>query len=540
MKYLKELLKHDEALGVKHSKAILRAFDKHKRIHERALAGKYIYKPERVESAIKFIEHEFYTTTGVLDLIKLQPAQKWWLELWFGYYTLSGDVLINETFLNIIRGAGKSTLMAAVETLWLIYGGAFGGESVVIARDNNQAAHVFDQVRNQISSGDGLLHKLGDEELLKTTKTGIVFKPNKNTFRKQTNDIYAAQGGNSSLNLFDEVHTYKDDIVSAINKGSRQKQSSWRSIYITSGGIVRDALYDSLIERFKSDVEFESDRSIGLIYQLDDPEEVTDEINWSKAAPMIYDGLPKLEAVRDEYNIAKDDPALQTQFLAYNMGVAMNNATKYILEDEARCTPYDFADIWTGADVNIGVDLSLVGDLTAVAFVTEKDGKQYAHVEAIASRGTLPRMGETTQRLLQTMPNLTITHGDIITSHDVFDVVRSFVDKYNITLLNVGYDRARYENLHVLIDNYFFDVEEARQFEIRQGFAMSDYIKLLKQRLQDKTIIHNCPILQWSLLNFAVKIGYSGDVMAMKLNDDEKIDPVVALIMAIAVTVKTY
>ena len=475
----------------------------------------------------------------MLDLIKLKPAQKWWLELWFGYYTLNGDVLINETFLNIIRGAGKSTLMAAVETLWLIYGGAFGGESVVIARDNNQAAHVFDQVRNQISSGDGVLHRLGDEELLKTTKTGIVFKPNKNTFRKQTNDIHAAQGGNSSLNLFDEVHTYKDDIVSAINKGSRQKQSSWRSIYITSGGIVRDALYDSLIERFKSDSEFESDRSIGLIYQLDDPEEVTDESNWSKAAPMIYDGLPKFDAVRDEYNIAKDDPALQTQFLAYNMGVAMNDATKYILEDEARCTHYDFDNVWTGASVNIGVDLSLVGDLTAIAFITEKGGKQYAHVEAIASRGTLPRMAEATQRLLETMPNLTVTNSDIITSRDVFDVVRAFVDKYNITLLNVGYDRARYENLRILIDNYFFDVEESRQFEIRQGFAMSDYIKLLKQRLQDKTLIHDCPILQWSLLNFAVKIGYSGDMMAIKLNDDEKIDPVVALIMAIAVTVKT-
>ena len=305
------------------------------------MSGVYKYRPEVVESAISFIENEFWQTTGSLELIKLQPVQKWWLELWFGYYTADGDLLINETFLNIIRGAGKSTIMAAVEMFWMIYGGNYGGESLVIAYDNNQAEHVFGQVRNQITAGKGLLAQLGDCGQLKTTKTGIVFTPNKNEFKKQTNDIHRAQGGNTSLNIFDEIHVYRDDVVSAVNKGSRQKQRSWRSIYITSGGVVREMLYDKMIARFTSPEEFESDRSIGLIYQLDDEREVVDEVNWSKAAPMIYAGIPKLEAVREEYNLAKSDPALQIQFLAYNMGVVVNNSNKYILDEEARLTDYD-------------------------------------------------------------------------------------------------------------------------------------------------------------------------------------------------------
>lgn len=73
------------------------------------------------------------------------------MELWWGYYTADGSALIEETLLTIIRGAGKSTLMAALEAYWLLYGGNYGGESWVIAYDNNQAEHVYGQIRNQIT-----------------------------------------------------------------------------------------------------------------------------------------------------------------------------------------------------------------------------------------------------------------------------------------------------------------------------------------------------------------------------------------------------
>lgn len=533
MKYLNELLEYDEKKGIKHSRAILRAFEKHKRIHQRALDGMYVYDSEKVEKAISFVENEFYLTTGELKLIKLHPVQKWWFELIFGYYTTDGDILINEIFLNIIRGAGKSTILAALEMTWALFGNNYGGESWIIAYDNNQAEHVFGQVRNQISSGNGVLKKLGDSNLLKTTKTGIDFVPLKNTIRKATHDISRLQGNNTSLNAFDEVHTYKEDVVSAVNKGSRQKQKSWRSIYITSGGITRGYLYDDMIKRFTSDDEYESDRSIGLIYQLDSAIEVKDESNWTKAAPMILDGLPSLESVREEYNIAKGDNALQLQFLAYNMGVAVNDSAKYIMPNESKRTEYDFDAVWTNADVVLGVDLSITGDLTALIFLNEKDGITYAHCEAIGSRNFFNPLPEHIVSRLTGIPNLTLTDNAFISSHDVLRVAREFIDKYNCSPLFVGYDPARYDNLKVLIEENFFDVDGERQLPIRQGFAMSDYIKLMKEKLSEHSLIHNSEILEWSLNNFAVKVGSRGDYMATKLIDAEKIDPVVALVIAI-------
>lgn len=535
MKYLNELREYNKSHNVKTCKAIERAFQKHERIHARALEGVYLYRPDVVETAIEFVENEFYKTTGDLELIKLQPAQKWWFELWFGYYTKDGSALINETFLNIIRGAGKSTILAAVEMFWLIFGGNYGGESWIIAYDNNQAEHVFGQVRNQITSGNGLFKMLGDTKQLKTTKTGIRFLPTKNEVRKATHDVSRLQGNNTSLNAFDEVHVYKEDVISAVNKGSRQKQKSWRSIYITSGGITRGYLYDDLITRFKSDEEFENDRSIGLIYQLDNAREVKDESNWSKAAPMIYGGLPKLESVREEYRIASGDNALQLQFLAYNMGIAVNDSAKYITPAESMCKEYDMDTVWSGADVVVGVDMSLTGDLTAVTFLTEVDGQMFAHCEALGSRNTLSQLPDDIAKKLELMigDGLTITDGAFITAHDVFEIVQTFAERYNCQFTFIGYDPSRYDNLRLLIDDYFFDVDSDRQLAIRQGFALSDYIKLMKDKLADGSLIHNSKILEWSLNNFAVKVGTSGDYMATKLTNAEKIDPVVALVIAL-------
>lgn len=535
MKYLNELREYNKSHNVKTCKAIERAFQKHERIHARALEGVYLYRPDVVETAIEFVENEFYKTTGDLELIKLQPAQKWWFELWFGYYTKDGSALINETFLNIIRGAGKSTILAAVEMFWLIFGGNYGGESWIIAYDNNQAEHVFGQVRNQITSGNGLFKMLGDTKQLKTTKTGIRFLPTKNEVRKATHDVSRLQGNNTSLNAFDEVHVYKEDVISAVNKGSRQKQKSWRSIYITSGGITRGYLYDDLIARFKSDEEFENDRSIGLIYQLDNAREVKDESNWSKAAPMIYGGLPKLEGVREEYRIASGDNALQLQFLAYNMGIAVNDSAKYITPAESMCKEYDMGAVWSGADVVVGVDMSLTGDLTAVTFLTDVGGQMFAHCEALGSRNTLSQLPDDIAKKLELMigDGLTITEGAFITAHDVFAVVQAFAERYNCQFTFIGYDPSRYDNLRLLIDDYFFDVDSDRQLAIRQGFALSDYIKLMKDKLADGSLVHNSKILEWSLNNFAVKVGTSGDYMATKLTNAEKIDPVVALVIAL-------
>ncbi|MDP0953461.1 terminase large subunit, partial [Klebsiella pneumoniae] len=78
---------------------------------------------------------------------------------------------------------------------------------------------------------------------------------------------------------------------------------------------------------------------------------------------------PKKSAVIEEYNISQGDPALQTKFLAMNMGLQMNDTVYYFTRDEAVKRDFNLS-VFSGQETYVGIDLSLVGDLTSVAFAT--------------------------------------------------------------------------------------------------------------------------------------------------------------------------
>lgn len=546
MKYRDELIAYDKAHGIKHNKLIQRAFKKQEYIEK---SPDVKYKPEKVEHVINFIESQFRQTKGQLKPIKLQPTQKWWLEVIFGYYDLNDNILINEIFINIIRGAGKSTLMAAVVIAWMLLSDTYGGEGQVLAYDNKQADEVYGQVLRQLEAGGDVIQFLSKPEVIKKgkkalkipeqlhkTRDGILFRYNNNTFHKQTNDESQVQGGNTVLNIFDEVHTYKKQIVKQVNMGSR-KQPSWRSIYITSGGITRGGQYDDLIAQFTSDDDFHDLHTFSFIYKLDDASEVNDESNWTKAAPMIG-VLPTWDKVRREYNEAKGNPALQIRFLAYDMGLQTQDVAVYFLQpDEVAPTKYDM-NIWRNAEAYLGIDVSYSGDWSSVAFLTFKDGKWYVHTENITTRASIETSPDDIKEKVRTFDGkgLTVIDADRIRAADIYKVASEFLDTYSIRVIKIGYDRYNYDELSDMMEAYVPDPDNALQVPIRQGYYLSESTNLMKQLLQEKRLIHNQKPLEWAFLNLTVKAGISGDIMIGKPSYYQKIDPVAALLFAMEVS----
>lgn len=536
MKYLNQMLKWNKENDYLLNDDIKQQIRKQIRIHK-----KYIYRLDRVEQFISFTEENFMLTTGELEPIKLYPTQKWWIELMLGYDMINDNgeqvQLINEVFLNLGRGSGKSSLMATRVLNWMLLSGQFGGESQVIAYDNNQARHVYDQVKNQAKASN-LLVELSENNLFKSTKTGLLFETLMTKFVKQTNDSNRAQGGNTSLNIFDEVHTYTHDITEAVNKGSRQKQKNWQSIYITSGGTKRNGLYDTMIKRFTSDEEFENDRSVALLYRLEEKSQVKDKKNWSMAMPMLgY--LPSLQSVTEEYELSKSDPVKQIKFLAMNMGLQMNDTAYYFTAQETVKRAFDLS-VFQNAKTYIGIDLSLSNDLTSVAFLCKPDDFYYLHTINFTTQSNFDSCDREQQELylkFEAEGSLIILESDYIRASDIIAYVKEFKTKYKIKLTKIGYDPSRYENLKGLIDLYFYDKDGEKQVPVRQGFAMSDYIQIFKKQIELGNLKHNQDLLEWSLMNVAVRIGTSGDLMLKKKSQDEKIDTVVASVMAMQVMV---
>ena len=536
MKYLNQMLKWNKENGYLINQDIKRQIQKQIRIHK-----KYIYRLDRIEQFIDFTEENFMLTTGDLKPIVLLPTQLWWVELMLGYDMINEQgeqvQLINEVFLNVGRGTGKSSLMATRVLNWMLLSGQFGGEAQVIAYDNNQAKHVYEQVKNQAKASP-LLSELSENNQFKSTKTGLLFQPLLTKFIKQTNDTNRAQGGNTSLNIFDEVHTYTNDITEAVNKGSRQKQKNWQSIYITSGGTKRNGLYDTMIKRFTSDEEFENDRSVALLYRLEEKSQVKDKRNWSMALPLIGH-LPSFQAVQEEYELSKQDPILQVKFLAMNMGLAMNDVAYYFTANETVKREFDLS-VFNNVKTYVGIDLSLSNDLTTVAFLAKPNDSYYLHTISFTTQKNFDSCDIEQQELytrFEAEGSLIILESDYIRATDIIAYMKQFKTKTKAKFVKIGYDPSRYENLKAMIDLYFYDKDSEKQVPIRQGFSMSDYIQIFKSQIENGNLLHNQSLMEWSLMNVAVRIGTSGDLMLKKKSQYEKIDPVVASVMAMQVMV---
>lgn len=537
MYYLNQMLEWNKENEYRINADIKKTIRKQIRIHD-----KYIYRYDRVTQYIEWVEDNFYLTTGVLQKVHLYPTQRWWIELMLGYDMINekGEQvqLTNEIFLNLGRGSGKSTLMATRVLHWMLMSGAWGGESLVIAYDNTQARHVFDQVRGQTQASP-MLGTLADENQFRSTKSGLKYEPTANEFKKQTNDTARAQGGNSSLNIFDEVHTYGEDITESVNKGSRQKQKNWQSIYITSGGLKRMGLYDTMIDRFTSDAEDANDRSFGLLYRLENPKQVKDKKNWSMALPMIgY--VPAFAGVEEEYNLSQGDPALQTKFLAYNMGIQLQDVTYYFTRDEVQPQEFDLS-LFRGRDTYVGIDLSLVGDLTSIAYMTRlEDGTIYTHNQSFSTVKQFENLDRDQKEVWQQFldeGSLHLLDSEYINVEELIPYMTDFKDKTGCYFAKIGYDPARYEYLKALIERHFFDISGDNQKAVGQGFKLSDHIKLAKSMTGSGTLKHNQELLSWSFMNVAVKIGYTGDYAMVKKMDKDKIDPAISTVFALNVLV---
>lgn len=536
MYYLNRMLAYNKANNILINDDIRRTIRKQIRIH-----NKYIYRFDRVQQYIDWVEDNFYLTTGELKKIELIETQKWWVELMLGYDMIDpvkGQVMLtNEIFFNLGRGSGKSSFMAPRALNWLIMSQQWGGEALVIAYDNEQARHVFEQVRNQTVASP-LLRTYSEANIFRSTKQGLKFESFGTTFKKQTNDTLRAQGGNSSLNIFDEVHTYGDDITESVNKGSRMKQKNWQSIYITSGGTKREGLYDKMIARFTSEEEFYNDRSFDLLYRLPNVEEVKVKRNWTKALPLIGN-IPTWEAVTKEYELAKGDPSLQIKFLAFSMGLAMQDTAYYFTAQDTELQDFDLS-VFKGQKTYVGIDLSLVGDLTSVAYICDVDGKTYTHNQSFSIRKQYEQLDQEQKDIWDEFINdgsLVLLDSEIINVSDIIPYINKFKKETGAKLKKVGYDPARYEYLEQLIEKYFFDSRQENQKPIRQGFAMSEYIKLMKSKMMSKGLYFNQPILRWAFNNTAIKLGGSKDLMYIKKLDKDKIDPTVATTMALEMLV---
>lgn len=492
------------------------------------------YDKKKADRAVTFIENLCHTKGKWAGTpFWLLPWQEQLIRDIFGIVKPDGNRQFRTAFVEICKKVGKSELTAAV-ALYLLYADNEPSAEVYgAAADRQQASIVFDVAKQMVEMSPALMKR---SKLMGATKR-IVNYSNAGYYQVLSAEVGGKHGFSVSGLVFDEIHTQPNrQLYDVLTKGSSDARQNPLHFIITTAGNDRHSIaYElhtkavDILEGRRVDPTF-----YPVVYGLKDDEDWEDEENWYKVNPSLGYTVD-IERLRDAYREAKQNPADEVTFkwLRCNMWVSSTVAwipdAIYMRGNES----IEAASL-EGRDCYAGLDLSSTGDITALVliFPPRDENEKYVLLPYFwIPEETIPRRVKANSvpyDIWEKQGYIMSTEGNVI--H--YDFIEKFImylsEKYHI--LEIAVDRW---NATQMIQNL-----EGEGFTIvpfGQGFSsMSAPTKEFYRLLMEGRIIHGGnPVLRWMAGNVVIDTDPAGNIKVTKAKSKEKIDGIVAAIMAL-------
>lgn len=520
------------------------------------------------------------------DPFVLSPWQVFILANIFGFKRADGTRRFRRVHIEVARKNGKTTLLAGIGLYMLAYDDEPGAEVYSIATKKEQAREIFDEAVRMAQKSKFLSAKVHFSGGKLPTNISILGTASK--FQLQASDYGTADGKNVHCLLADELHQHPTRLLYdayAQATGARRQPIIFA---ITTAG------YDTMGVCFAQrkigenilvgNVAVEDGDSffayIACINEADrdgkNADDPMDERNWIKANPNLGISV-KLDNMREEAAIARVDATALNAFLCKRLNVWVTQEIAWMSPEKwALCnhagnliSPIVLRERaierLKGRICIGGLDLSAKHDLTAFALVFPPCKEEVEYTP-------LPQ----TRQQIHFREPVTFTEKVIKEGDPYWSVlVWSWVPK-DVILERVKKDRVHYDVWErekylrtcpgSVIDHEFIYkeiVELKKQFQFNDiafdswnaqwiakkllddGFkaesvkmvysAMNEPMKeLMGLVLQKKLEHYGDPILTWNAANVSATTDANGSIRPDKEKSKEKIDGIVAVIMAMS------
>lgn len=492
------------------------------------------YDKKKADRAVTFIENLCHTKGKWAGTpFWLLPWQEQLIRDIFGIVKPDGNRQFRTAFVEICKKVGKSELAAAV-ALYLLYADNEPSAEVYgAAADRQQASIVFDVAKQMVEMSPALMKR---SKLMGATKR-IVNYSNAGYYQVLSAEVGGKHGFSVSGLVFDEIHTQPNrQLYDVLTKGSSDARQNPLHFIITTAGNDRHSIaYElhtkavDILEGRRVDPTF-----YPVVYGLKDDEDWEDEANWYKVNPSLGYTVD-IERLRDAYREAKQNPADEITFkwLRCNMWVSSTVAwipdAIYMRGNE----PIDM-DALAGRDCYAGLDLSSTGDITALVLIfPPRDGEEkYVLLPYFwIPEETIPRRVKANSvpyDIWEKQSYIMSTEGNVIHYDFIEKFIMDLSEKYHI--LEIAVDRW---NATQMIQN--LEGEGFTIIPFGQGFSsMSAPTKEFYRLLMEGRIIHGGnPVLRWMAGNVVIDTDPAGNIKVTKAKSKEKIDGIVAAIMAL-------
>ena len=431
------------------------------------------------------------------------------------------------------RKNGKSELAAAIALYLLTADGEGGAEIYSCAADREQASIVFRIAADMVRQDEDLssLCKIVDHS------KRIIVKSTGSLYQAISADAFTKHGLNASGVIFDELHAQPNrelwDVMTT-SGGTRRQPLVFA---ITTAGFDRESICweqhsysENIIKGIFTDSTF-----YPIIYSAPDEADWKDEKVWKACNPGLLgeDPFRSIDEMRSLCEKAKQTPALENTFRRLYLCQWTQQETRWMpLETwDATAGVVEEKDI-EGENCYAGLDLASTSDIAALVLVSEDKSSVYDilpffwipldNIEKRIKNDRVPYDVWVKEGLIK------VTPGNVIDYRVIFNDIMELRDRFVIQ--EVAYDPWGATQLAVELQDNGFNM-----IQFRQGFASmaAPTKELMALTLQKKLRHGGNAVLRWMANNMVVKQDPAGNLKPDKGKSKEKIDGMVALIMAL-------
>lgn len=351
-------------------------------------------------------------------------------------------------------------------------------------------------------------------------------------------DSDTEDGTNPYYAIIDEYHAHKNngmlDVVTSGMGGRMQPLI----VIITTAGFNPFSPCAQFEKTGKQSLrkQIELENVFFWIYDLDDDDDWEDPSVWPKANPNL-DVSVFLHNLKEEFKTAKaHGGTYETNFKTKHLNKWVGAADTWI-QDSVWLKNYEKIDLESlqGRECYGGLDLASVRDLCSLClFFPARPGKNERHVALFwhfvnETQAKERQKNDAVPYLTWADEGwLTLTEGNITDHKYIRTTMEELMEKYNI--LSVAYDRKMSAHLIPDLEDLGIRMEPYSQ----QMMSMSPPVKELERILYEHKLNHlNSPVMRWQMSNVAIIIDSNENKKPDKGKSSDKIDGVVAKIMAI-------
>lgn len=495
---------------------------------------RYTFDRARGNKVCRFIECLTHVKGSIAGQpIHLEDWQCFLLTTVFGWVDKeTGFRRYRKAYVEVPRGNGKSTLLSGIGLYMETADREPGADVYSFATTKEQAKIVFNDALAMTRGNKDFREAFGVTAL----NHSIIVLGTNSKFVAKSADADTLDGLNTHCGIIDELHAHKTRYVFDVVESSLTKRDQPLMFSITTAGFILDGI---CMEQRRTiahilDETIQDDNYFGIIYTIDPGDDWKDPASLEKASPN-WGVSVKPDASLSALRNALVNTTAQKNFLTKYLDVWVNSDSQWLeMEKYRNCIDKTFRrEDFSGKYAIYGIDLASKLDITAVVRLwwrRESDGEVHYYVgadyflpeEAINNSDNSQYDGWRRSEYLKA------TGGAVTDLAALEEYLKADIPQYDT--LAVAYDPMQATQLSQDLIQ-----EGAPMVELPQTLKnMSEPMKQLQALIYAGRLhVEDNPVTHWMFGNVVCHVDAKENIYPRKEKVQNKIDGVVALIMAI-------